>query len=241
MATYTLPNIITKEDLLPFDLFPVADNTLAKTIVPIRNLETSPAMINLMLRNIGWSGFAYKDVDNIVKIGYNLTDGVSSVGLTEADAFEKWIKHFKDAERRFKEIFVLDSISQSQYDGMVSMYYFTGDWTRVGSEQRTFQLYDYVKNREWEYVATAMTSSGVNRIQRQLEAKVIMLADYGIVKDRSLIKRQGIQDIANKYPARMLDDKSRSQAEYVYYAETKRFLPNIAESRQRILSSKLNR
>jgi GH24 family phage-related lysozyme (muramidase) len=240
MTIYTLPNTITKEDLLPFDLFPVADNTLAREIVPIRNLETSPAMINLILRNIGWKGYAYKDVDNVIKIGYNLVDGVDGEGLTEESAFNKWIKVFKDAERRFKEVFVLDSLSQSQYDGLVSLYYLTGDWTRVGSEQRTFQLYDYVKDREWQYVATAMTNSGINRVQRQLEAKVIMLADYGISKDRSLIKRQGIQEIANKYPTRLLDDRSRTQAEYVYYAETKRFLPNMAESRQRILSSKLN-
>jgi GH24 family phage-related lysozyme (muramidase) len=240
MATYTLPNTITKEDLLPFDLFPIADNTLARTLVPIRNLETSPAMINLILRNIGWKGYAYKDVDNVIKIGYNLVDGVDGDGLTEEDAFNKWIKVFKDAERRFKEVFILESLSQSQYDGLVSLYYLTGDWTRVGSEQRTFQLYDYVKDREWQYVATAMTNSGINRVQRQLEAKVIMLADYGVAKDRSLIKRQGIQEIANKYPTRLLDDRSRTQAEYVYYAETKRFLPNMAESRQRILSSKLN-
>jgi len=240
MATYTLPNTITKEDLLPFDLFPIADTTLARTLVPIRNLETSPAMINLILRNIGWKGYAYLDVDNVIKIGYNLVDGVDGDGLTEEDAFNKWIKVFKDAERRFKEVFILDSLSQSQYDGLVSLYYLTGDWTRVGSEQRTFQLYDYVKDREWQYVATAMTNSGINRVQRQLEAKVIMLADYGVAKDRSLIKRQGIQEIANKYPTRLLDDRSRTQAEYVYYAETKRFLPNMAESRQRILSSKLN-
>ena len=240
MATYTLPNTITKEDLLPFDLFPIADTTLARTLVPIRNLETSPAMINLILRNIGWKGYAYKDVDNVIKIGYNLVDGVDGDGLTEEDAFNKWIKVFKDAERRFKEVFILESLSQSQYDGLVSLYYLTGDWTRVGSEQRTFQLYDYVKDREWQYVATAMTNSGINRVQRQLEAKVIMLADYGVAKDRSLIKRQGIQEIANKYPTRLLDDRSRTQAEYVYYAETKRFLPNMAESRQRILSSKLN-
>lgn len=241
MAIFSLPNTITKEDLLPFDLFPVIDSTLARKIVPIRNLETSQAIQNLILRNIGWKGYAYKDVDNVTKIGYNLTDGIDSLGLTEEQAFNKWIKEFKDAERRFKEVFVLDSLSQSQYDGMVSLYYLTGDWTRVGTEDRTFQLYDYVKNREWEYVATAMSNSGVNRNQRQLEAKVIVLADYGIPKDRTLIKRQGIQDIADRYPARMLDDKSRAQAEYVYYAETKRFLPNMAESRQRILSSQLNR
>ena len=121
MATYTLPNTITKEDLLPFDLFPIADNTLARTLVPIRNLETSPAMINLILRNIGWKGYAYLDVDNVIKIGYNLVDGVDGEGLTEESAFNKWIKVFKDAERRFKEVFILDSLSQSQYDGLVSL------------------------------------------------------------------------------------------------------------------------
>ena len=124
---------------------------------------------------------------------------------------------------------------------MLSLYYLTGDWTTVGSETRKFNLYDYVKNRQWNYVATAMVNSGPNRTMRQLEAKVIMLADYGIRKDRSLIRRQGIQDIASKYPSRLLDDKSRAQAEYVYYELTNRFLPHMAESRQRILSSQLSK
>ena len=124
---------------------------------------------------------------------------------------------------------------------MLSLYFLTGDWTTVGSEKRKFHLYDYVKNRQWEYVATAMVNSGVNRTMRQLEAKAIMLADYGITKDRSLIRRQGIQKIASMYPSRLIDDKSRAQAEYVYYALTRRFLPHMAESRQRILSSQLNK
>lgn len=241
MSLFNLPNVITKDDLLPFDLFPVADTEKATALIPMQNLEASKDIINLMLRNIGWKGYAYKDVDNITKIGYNLTDGIDSLGLTENEAYSKWIKQFKDAERQFKQVFVLDSLSQSQYDGMLSMFYFTKYWTEVGTDDRKFSLYEHVKNREWEYVATAMTNSGSNRIQRQLEAKVIMLADYGIPKDRSLIKKQGIEELANRYPQRMLDDRSKAQAEYVYYAETKRFLPNMSESRQRILSSQLNR
>ena len=241
MKNLTLPTTIEKTDLLPFDLFKVADTETALTLVPIKNLEASAAMINLLLRKITWHGYAYEDVDGIKKIGYNLTDGVNGNGLTEQESYSKWIEVFKDAERRFKEIFVLDSLSQSQYDGMLSLYYLTGDWTTVGSETRKFNLYDYVKNRQWEYVATAMVNSGPNRTMRQLESKVIMLADYGIQKDRSLIRRQGIQDIASKYPSRLLDDKSRAQAEYVYYELTNRFLPHMAESRQRILSSQLNK
>jgi len=240
MANYVLPNVIESKDLLPFDLFPVANKITATTLIAINKLEASNEMINLMLRTIKWKGFAYKDVDKITKIGYNLVDGIDSAGLTEAASYNKWIEVFKDKERKFKEVFVLKSLSQSQYDGMLSMYYLTGDWTRVGTPERTFELYDYVKNRQWDYVATAMTNSGNNRVARQLEAKVIMLADYGIAKDRSLIKEQGIQEIANKYPDRLLDDHSKAQAEYVYYAETKRFLPKTAESRKRILSSMLN-
>ena len=241
MAKLTLSNEITPSDLLPFDLFTVTDRTVATALVPIKNLEASTSMINLLLRNIGWKGHSFKDVDQVTKIGYNLAIDITGNGLTEEDAYKLWIKQFKDTERRFKEVFVLDTVSQSQYDGMLSLYYLTGDWTTVGSEVRTFKLYDYVKNRQWNYVATAMSNSGINRNMRQLEAKVIMLADYGVMKDRSLIRRQGLQEIAANYPTRMLDDTSRAQAEYVYYAMTKRFLPYMSESRQRILSSQLNK
>jgi GH24 family phage-related lysozyme (muramidase) len=241
MKNLTLPTTIEETDLLPFDLFKATDKELATTLVPIKNLEASPAIINLLLRKITWRGYSYLDTDGVRKIGYNLTNGVDGNGLTEEESYSIWIEVFKDAERRFKEIFVLDSLSQSQYDGMLSLYYLTGDWTTVGSETRKFNLYDYVKNRQWNYVATAMVNSGPNRTMRQLEAKVIMLADYGIRKNIPLIRRQGIQDIASKYPSRLLDDKSRAQAEYVYYELTNRFLPHMAESRQRILSSQLNK
>ena len=111
MKNLTLPTTIEKTDLLPFDLFKVADNETALTLVPIKNLEASPAMINLLLRKITWRGYTYEDVDGIKKIGYNLTDGVNGNGLTEQESYSKWIEVFKDAERRFKEVFVLDSAS----------------------------------------------------------------------------------------------------------------------------------
>lgn len=241
MPTYTLPNIITKDDLIPFDLFPVSDQDAATKLVNIKFLEASDKLINFVIRNIKWRGYAYKDVDNQVKIGYNLTEGVNSLGLTEEQSYNIWIDKFKEKERLFKKIFVLDSLTQSQYDGLLSMYYFTGDWTSVGTDIRKFKLYDDIKARKWDYVATAMSNSGANRIIRQHEAKIIMLADYGVEKDRMLIKEQGIQNIVKHYPTRLLDDRARAQAEYVYYAETNRFLPKTPESRKRILAKQLNR
>jgi GH24 family phage-related lysozyme (muramidase) len=241
MPSFTLPSVITEKDLIEFDLFPVADLTAATELVPLKNLEASNNLINFMLRSIKWRGYVYLDSDNQEKIGYNLTKGIDGPGLTEAESYRYWIEDFKDKERRFKKLMVLDKLSQSQYDGLLSMFYHTGDYTAVGSDIRKFKLMSDIQARRWNYVATAMSNSGVNRTLRQLEAKIIMLADYGVPKDRSLIKEQSLQEIVKRYPSRLLNDLARSQAEYVYYAETGRFLPKTSESRKRILSRQLNR
>lgn len=86
-------------------------------------------------------------------------------------------------------------MSQSQYDALLSLYFDTGTINTIGTQARLFQITDFINNRQWDYVATAMTLAGENRLMRQQEAKVLMLADYGITKDRSLIKEQGLQTL----------------------------------------------
>jgi hypothetical protein len=85
-----------------------------------------------------------------------------------------------------------------------------------------------------------MILGGAKRTQRQAESKIIMLADYGQYKDRSLIKEQGIQQLLKEYSTFQLTDIQKAQAEYVYYAETSRFLPNLSESRKRSLVKQLS-
>lgn len=240
MPTVTLSNKITEKDLIDFELFPVIDSAAANDLVELKYLEASDKLINFMLRNIKWQGHVYLDSDNQQKIGYNLAVGLDSDGLTEQQAYRYWIEKFKETERKFKKLMVLDRLSQSQYDGLLSMFYFTGDYTTVGTEIRKFKIFDDIKERRWNYVATAMINSGADRTMRQMEAKIVMLADYGVPKDRILIKEQGLQEIVKRYPARLLNDQARAQAEYVYYAETGRFLPKTSESRKRILSRQLN-
>ena len=67
-----------------------------------------------------------------------------------------------------------------------------------------------------------------------------MLGDYGITKSRTLIKQQGIQTLVKEYSSKQLSELQSRQAEYVYYAETKRFLPNMTESRKQILVKQLS-
>lgn len=237
--TFNLPNVITEKEVIDYyGLFSVLDRSMVNDNIDIKNLEASEKLLNFVIRNTGWSGYK-KNIDNQIKIGYNTSVGVNGKGQTEKESYNIWIEQFKDCERRFKKLFPLKSLSQSQYDGMLSLYWFTGNFNSVGTDERNFYLLDFIKQGKWDYVATSMVHSGNNRLVRQNEAKIIMLADYGVSKDRTTIKEHSIQQLVKEYPNRMIDDVAREQAEYVYFVETKRFLPGMAESRKRLLSKQL--
>ena len=240
MPSFSFGNIVNEKTLIDFSLFSVIDNDIASNEIILKNLEASENLMNYIIRTIGWSGFK-KEIDGTEYIGYknNESENLESNGLTESEAFTLWIEQFKDKERRFKKILPLDSLSQSQYDGLLSLYWFTDKITAVGNEERKFKILDFIKEKKWNYVATAMILGGQKRVQRQAESKIMMLADYGQFKDRSLIKEQGLQQLIKEYSTFQLGDKQKAQAEYVYYAETSRFLPNLSESRKRLLVKQL--
>jgi GH24 family phage-related lysozyme (muramidase) len=235
MARIVLPNIVTEKDLIEFDLFTVKDPDATNVLIPLNELEASELSLNFSLRQTPWKG--YKNTNPVTKfsqIGYGTTRELDNkLGLTEKQSYSYWIENYKNAERKFKRLFPLDFLTQSQYDGLVSLYFSTGSFDKVGTEDRKFDLVPFIKNKQWEYLATALTMSGSNRMVRQGEAKIIMLGDYGPYKDRSLIKEQGLQALRKNYPDNFTDSISIQQAENVYYAETKRFLPKMTLSRQR--------
>lgn len=238
MPYFSLPHTLTEKDLNNYNLFVVQDSSALNDKINVKYLEASDNILNLNIRNTGWTGYNIS-LDNNITIGYNLTEGTDSQGLTEEHAYSIWIDNWKEKERQFKKLLPLDTISQARYDALLSMYVNTGTFKTVGSEKRKFDIYDYIVNEQWQWVATAMSKSGIDRFMRQQEAKVMMLADYGQYVSRENIKSQGLQDLVKNYPKLMHDDKSIQQAEYVYFAETKRFLPNMSESRKRIISKQL--
>ena len=238
MPVSNLQSTVDSKNLIDYGLFTVMDSVANSTLVNLSDLEASDKIINLKLRLIGWNGYT-KTLNGVTTIGYASTDSIALTGkgLTEAEAYTLYIELFKDKERRLKKIFPLSTLTQSQYDTMLSLYIATGTFMQVGTDDRKFELLDNIKDRKWDYVATALTLSGADRTTRQLEAKILMLSDYGTNKPRSLIKEQGLQNINRDYIADQLTDEQKYQAEYVYYTETKRFLPNMAESRKRLLAN----
>lgn len=235
MSTIYLQSTIDNKNLIDYGLFTIIDSVAVNTLINLSELEASDKLINLKIRNTRWLGYAKDSV-----IGYKGTVGLTGEGLTEAAAYTNWLEEFKDKEKRFKKQFPLRQMSQTQYDAMLGLYSDTGTFTKVGSSNRQFELLDFINEGKWNYVATALTLNSVDRTVRQAEAKALMLGDYGTYKNRSLIKEDGVKTLLKEYSTGQLNDEQRKQAEYVYYAETSRFLPNMIESRKRILSKQLS-
>ena len=208
MPTFNFGNIVNERTLIDFSLFSIIDRNIARDEIPVKDLEASGSIMNYIIRTLGWNGYK-KDFGGYIRIGYkNRTpEQIEGDGLTEDSAFTSWIELFKDKEKRFKKILPVNTLSQSQYDGLLSLYFFTDDITSVGSEDRKFRIYEFIEEKKWDYVCTALILNGLKRTQRQAESKIIMLADYGQFKDRSLIREQGIQQLVKEYSTFQLTDK----------------------------------
>jgi len=241
MPVTNLQSTIDAKNLIDYSLFTNMDATTTNTLVNLSDLEASDKIINFKLRLINWKG--YKSTrDGVTTIGYASTnvDAIAGTGLIESAAYTLYIEMFKDKERIFKKVFPLSTLTQSQYDAMLSLYIATSTFSYVGTEDRKFYILDDIKDRKWDHVATALTLSGLDRTTRQLEAKILMLSDYGSYKDRALIKEQSLQHLIKDYKTNQLTDEQKTQAEYVYYAETNRFLTNMTESKKRLLVKQLS-
>ena len=227
--------IVTEKNLIEFDLFTVQDDNVVNNLKPISNLECSDNLISYLTTAIGWSGYTVKLSDIPNNIGYNniSKENITGPGLTESEGYSIWIASLKSKEKKIKKLIPLDVISQSQYDALLSLYYWTDDIKHIGTGLNRISIYDYIKERKWDYIATAMILTNNQRHIRQVEASMLMLADYGRQTARQSIRNQGLQNIRKNHQT--MDTQQKQQAEYVYYIETSRFLPNLSLSRQRQL------
>lgn len=229
-SEFSLTPELTESDLIEFDVFTVYDESAVNTLIPLGNLEASTEIINLALQTRGWKGYQYETETGTV-IGYG-TKNITLLGLTEQESYSEFIAEWKEKERKFKRNMPLPSLSQTQYDALLSLYFFTGDFLNIGKGTFKLNIGDYIKNRQWNYVATAMIKTNFQRSTRRYEANILMFADYGKQKSRDDIKQNGLQDIRKRYPE-LMDQEQKRQAEVVYFMETQRFLPKMSQSRMR--------
>lgn len=222
---------ISDNNLIEFDLFTVKNEDVVNIVRPLRELEASEDIINVAIRTIEWKGYTYTNREGTY-IGYGSKNNLDSIGQTEEESYADFIARWKETERKLDRLISVKSLTQGQYDALVALLFFTGDFKKIGEDSYSISIAQYIIDGKWDYIATALVRATGNReLQRRL-ASVIMLGDYGSPKDRSVIKAQGLKDIRRLYPT-LLTAQQQRQVEYVYYAETNRFLPNMTQSRMR--------
>lgn len=189
---------------------------------------------SIILSNSRFRMFRYLDGNNNYKIGYGYGNPEKRDGYTEIEAYSEWIKELKRKENILQRQIPLLSLTQSQFDAILSLYFLSGDWKKIKGTEGTYDVLSSVREGDWLTVANMLANATENREQRLREARIIVLGDYFTDKDRTWLRNEGIQYTRTQYVNSITDSFAKKQAEIAYYRQTNgTFLPNMREIRKR--------
>jgi hypothetical protein len=208
-----------------------------KVLTPL--VQCSDELIPIVLSNSRFRMYRYQDtVTNFYKIGYGYGNSNTPYGMTESEAYGEWIAEFKKKESSLQKQLPIPSITVSQFDALLSLYFTTGSWRTIESDEGIYDISSAIKNMQWSLVADMIANGKVNRTQRQLEAKLLMLGDYRTDKSRNWLRNEGIQYTRTTYIRGITDALAKKQAEISYYRQTMgTYLPNLTENKKREISN----
>jgi hypothetical protein len=206
--------------------FIVKDQENIDTEINLNDISASDTikLVTLnMSRYNGYDGFGY-DV------------GTAERGITEQEAYDIWIKDFQTNQRTFiKQLQTLNikSIAQCVFDGLLLYFIINGNILTVTAPEGTYELRNYVVEKDWSTVASMIKRSNFNKVFCLRAASIIKLADYGKNKDRAWMRQTGIFEMRDKNELNSLTLEQLARARFAYYAETLRFLPKTPEGIKR--------
>lgn len=227
--------IVSKEYRIQWDTFqPVNRFKTDFNVLPYL-ITCSEELIPIVLGNSRFRMYRYiDDITQEYKIGYGYGDANLPNGMIEEEAYAEWISEFKNKEYNLKKQLPIPSITSSQFDALLSLYFTTGSWKRIESSEGTYDIYSAVKNLQWSLVADMIANGKTNRDHRQIESRILMLGDYRTNKSRNWLRNEGVQYTRTTYIRGITDTLAKKQAEVSYYRQTLgAFLPNISDTRKR--------
>jgi len=217
---------------IPWDIHPIQDIWTTSRNINIYPITTSKEMLEIMLSNNRFRMFKENG-----SIGYGFGDADKVTGMTEQEAYSEWLDYIKLKERQLKKQLPLVELTQTQFDALMGMFIGVGKWRRIPSDEGIYDVERAVKEKRWKLVADMIANCNVKGLDsraRLNEARVLMLGDYAVDKDRGWLRVEGVQHTRTKYVSGDLTESQKRQAEYAYYRQTGGgFLPNMAESRKR--------
>lgn len=234
--------IVSPQYRIQWETFQPTDRFKTDFKVLTSLIKCSDEIIPIVLANSRFRMYRYKDANtDMYKIGYGYGDPDTKYGVTESEAYGQWIAEFKKKESSLQKQLSLPSITTSQFDALLSLYFLTGSWRTIESDEGVYDLSSAIKNLQWSLVADMIANGKVDRNQRQLEAKILMLGDYRSDKTRNWLSNEGVQYTRTTYIRGITDSLAKKQAEIAYYRQTMgAFLPNLTENKKREISNTVN-
>lgn len=203
-------------------------------LISVQYQSLSEKAIPIILFNSRFRMFRYLDENGNYKIGYGYGNTEKRDGYTEPEAYSEWIKELKRKENILQKQLPVVSLSQSQFDAILSLYFLTGNWKTVEGNEGTYNVFNAIRVSDWTTVSNMLSNATENREQRLREARLIMIGDYSFNKDRTWMRNEGIQYTRTQYISGITDSIAKRQAEFAYYRQTNgAFLPNMNELKKR--------
>ena len=225
---------VAEEKRISWEQYSVQDDYAVNFLVNVGVVSVTDRMLNLMLSFERYRMFQYTD-NKKLKIGYGYTDPDTQGGPTESEAYVHWRKAVFEAQDRLINQLPLISMTQSQFDGLLSLYFSTGQWRTVKTVNGYYDLERAIKSNKWTLVADMIANGSNDRDRRLAEARAMVLGDYSTSTDRTKLLRESISHTVTYYKRNLLDVTQKRQAEIGYYRETRAFLPGLTNAQKKVI------
>jgi hypothetical protein len=225
---------VAVENRIPWTEYTVSDDYAVNFLVNTGVLTASSAMLKLMLSFERYKMYRYKE-NNVWKAGYGFTDPEDQSGPTETEAYTHWRKSVFVKQQRLINQLPLISMTQSQFDGLLSLYVSTGKWRTVQGANGHYDLENAIKSNRWTLVADMIANGKFDHTRRIQEARAIVLAEYSTSYDRQWLLKESMRNTVTQYKRNLLDTKQKRQAEIAYYRETESFLPGMTDQQKKVI------
>jgi hypothetical protein len=219
--------------------FSISNEWEVKLIIPTVDRVVSNKMIPIILSQYRFRmGKIFLNENKKYTIGYGIGDIENTLGLTENEAYSLWIEELKRKEKILRKQLPIPFIEQSKFDAILSLYFSTGTWKSLEGNQGIYDTEFAIKNLNWELFANMLSDAKNNGTQRRKEAKIVMLGDYTIDKDRSWLRTEGTQFERIRYNLETTDKITKNQIENAYYRQLGSFLPGMSDLQKRKVIAK---
>jgi len=164
--------------------------------------------------------------------GYGYTNPSENTGPTESEAYTHWRKAVFAKQKSLIVQLPVKTISQAQFDALLSLYFSTGSWRTVQGTEGLYNIERAIKGNQWKLVADMIANGSQDSSRRLKEARALVLADYYTSQNRIWMLREARGHTVTEYTRGLLDTTQVKQVEVAYYREYDTFLPNMTEGRK---------